>query len=230
MTISIELLETKTGHPLSAAGTYLTAPWDKSASRPLAAEQADPIAVSRTGASRVNLVWSPDSGLTARADLVIRATVSEPEPVDNYLVIWGDAELTTYPGYNLSDFHLTARHTFLADSVLITVVARRIDNSVIESDTLVPTYTRDSYWRIHQYRIEKFKGREEYNAYGDRWIADWAAFTGDSMEMDLDDYEAASGWNWGYRLWLREIDDQDRPGLTTVPSGWTQTGTGEGYA
>jgi hypothetical protein len=118
-------------------------------------------------------------------------------------------------------------HTFSADSSLVTVDAYN-GLTLIESGSLALGFTRSAYYHIHQYRVERFKGRLEYCEPGRLWVPDWQAFTGAAGEMDYYDYDALPGWNWGYRIWLRSLDAQGLPDLTMVPSAWVQTGSGEG--
>jgi hypothetical protein len=162
----------------------------------------------------VNLVWSPDSGWAPRADIKVRLQLRGTIPVHAFTVDWGDGTpLETVPGCGLPNFTASLQHTYWADSVLVVVTACNDSMSPIEAGSVAVSIARSSNYLIHQFRVERFKGEVNYHSYNKRWLQDWVGYTGSAYQLNFNDTDAPSGWTWGYRLWLREVDDQGRPGL-----------------
>lgn len=229
MTIQLTVLKTTSGWPLTSAGDFVQAPWNDSPLHPIAAEQAPSIGVSRFDASTVELTWSPDSGQPVRAEAWVQLQLRGTSPVHHFLVDWGDGTSSeVVPGLGIPNLTKSLHHLFLASSTIITVDAYDANNNLVDIGFTPLSIVLSSEYNVSQYRIERFKGKVNYNAHGERWVPDWRTYTGSYYDKNIKDYEASSGWNWGYRLWLREEDDQGRPGLIMIPSEWAQTGTGEG--
>jgi hypothetical protein len=229
--ITLTQTRTENGYPLTESGLEFQEPWSDSPQSRAAAEQAPVITVTKVAGTGIQLQWSPDSGQTARSDVWLTIDVSDSATPVAYLQIdWKDGgAVQTVQCYGVRDFSRTIMHTYTADpSADISVTTYDGNDGSIESQTLALSFTRNSYYRIGQYRVERFKGKLSYNEYDARWYPDWTEFTGDSDEMDYYDYDANLNWNWGYRLWLREVDEQDRPDLVMVPSEWAEVGEGEG--
>lgn len=230
MTIDIDILKQAPGIPLTPGDPSFPGPWNDSPERLMAQEAAPALTVTRIGPSQVRLQWDPDTGQAIREDVWISFEVADsPESVDHIVLDWGDGSTPeVLPGYGLPTILLRRKHTYLAASVGVTVSTYETDNTLIESTYEAITLARSSEQRISQYRVERYKGRPEYSEPNRRWVPDWADYTGASQEKDYNDYDADDAWNWGYRLWLRDVDDQDRADLTMIPSAWQTTGTGEG--
>jgi hypothetical protein len=229
MTINLTVPKTTSGWPLTPADSFVQAPWNDSPEHPVATEPAPNIAVSRVDGGTVNLNWGIDSGRAPRADAWLKIQMRGSIPISFYLVDWGDGgSPEAVNGLDVENLTLRLSHTFLADSILIQVAAYDADLNLVEADSVALSITRSSDYLIHQYRIERFKGRYNYHVYNRRWIPDWTDYTGSVYQTNFNDYDAPSRWNWGYRLWLREVDDQGRPDLIMRPSSWVDTGTGEG--
>ena len=227
MSIVITKSELVSGVPVTSAGTLMRAPWAGSPPVRPAVEQAPAPTITRIG-DLVRIRWSPSSGGTPRADISIHVEAHCPTWISMYRIRWGDGSPDTLvPGLGVKDRIFDVSHTFLADSVLITVEAWQ-QLWLVESAILVIAPSRSANYRIHQYRVERFKGRVGYTEPGQLWVPDWQVFADDAGEMDYYDYSALPRWNWGYRLWLRTLDAQSLPDLVLVPSPWIQTGSGEG--
>jgi hypothetical protein len=226
--IAAELIRQDSGVPLTDSQQQLQLPWTTSPDFPVAVEQApDPTVTVVANGNRIQ--WSPDSGGTPREDVWLQVDVSESaEPVHFMLVHWQDGNHDTVFAYNTRDFGRLLQHTYLSDpSGSIDILTYDDSHVFIEGTTVAITPNRSSNHRIHQFRIERFRGRLGYSLPGKLWIPDWVDYRG-GTQMDFIDMEGDPNWNWGYRLWLREFTDQGRPGLTMVPSNWMETGQGEG--
>jgi len=229
MSIDLTVLKTTSGWPLTPSDELIRVPWEDSPPQPAAVETASSPAVSRVDGETVNINWSPASGLGPRADAYIKLQLRGSIPVSYFMVDWGDGgPIEAVSGLDLPNLTLRLNHTFSIDSNLIQVVAYDRDLNPVDLGSVALSISKSSNWLIHQYRIEKFKGRFNYQLYGQRWLQDWTDYTGSVYQTNFNDYDAPSTWNWGYRIWLREVDDQVRPGYVMIPSGWVETGTGEG--
>lgn len=229
MTINLTVLRTTSGWPLTPSGIFVQEPWNDSPRHPAALETAPSIAVSRVDGGTVNLVWSPDSYQADRADVRIRLQLRGSVQVSYFLVDWGDGgSPEVIDGMDLPNLTLQLEHLYLAASTLIQVSAYDAGSILVDSNSVAVSIVRSSDYLIHQYRIERFKGKVNYQIHNKRWYQDWVEYTGSAFETNVNDYDAPNGWNWGYRLWLREVDDQDRPNLIMNLSAWVETGTGEG--
>jgi hypothetical protein len=227
--IAAELIRQDPGVPLTEANQLLQLPWTTSPDFPVSVEQVpDPTVTPQADGNRIQ--WSPDSGGTAREDVWLEVQITEsPQPVNFILVHWQDGNHDTLFGMTVTTLTRRVLHAYLADpSSAIEVLSYDENGAFIEGTTVAATLTRSSNYRISQYRIERFRGRLGYTLPGALWIPDWTDFDGSSGQMDFVDAEGDSGWNWGYRIWLREFADHGRPGLTMVPSNWVETGQGEG--
>jgi hypothetical protein len=231
MAIALDLIRTESGYPLTPAGSYIRLPWDDSPEFPVSVEQAPVITVTPPTTDGVRLQWSPDTGLTNRCDVWVEIDVTSSSKGVAYMKVnWKDGVTDTIQTFGMTTFRMVVTHSYftnplaLGDPILVQTYDKT--DTLIESDTLAGTITLSTLWRIHQCRIERFKGSESYAHPSERWVHDWIPY--DDASLDFYDADAYTGWNWGYRLWLREVDDQDRPGLTMVPSSWVETGTGEG--
>lgn len=224
--INLQLAKWEPGYPLTDSGQRIRAPWDDSPEYPVAVEEAPAILVTRVSPSLVNLEWWAGLEEAATGDLWIDVTADVAEPVHHYVIDWGDFATDVKPGYNLKQFHFQARHQNHHGEANVFVYAYTAADVLIESQTLAPTWHLAATYRVAQYRIERFKGRFQYAEQGKRWLQDWSPVPstyGATLQI-----EATDRWNWGFRLWLREVDAQGRPGLIMVPSAWAATGTGEG--
>jgi hypothetical protein len=225
--INVQLIKWETGYLLTDSGQRIRAPWDDSPEYPVAVEEAPPIVVTRITPSLVQLEWTAGlDGPPATADVWIDVTVDAAQPVDHYVIDWGDFSSDVKPGYGLKVFHFQAKKEHIFGEAGVFVSAYDANDILIESQIFTPTWHLLAVHRVSQYRIERFKGRFQYAEQGKRWLQDWSPIP-TTYNGDLQ-IEATDRWNWGFRLWLREVDDQGRPGLIMVPSAWAATGTGEG--
>lgn len=227
MTITITVTKTTSGWPLHSS-SIVRQPWNDSPEYLVAVEQVPPIVLSRVNTSTVALAWLPGPAGSARADVHITTQVRGNVPIDHLLISWGDGGTDVVPAYGLSNLTVRSTHFFLIASTLITIRAYDSLNVLVDTGSESISLVLSTNYLIHQYRIEKYKGSDNYHIYNGRWLQDWVTYSGAASQTNFNDYAAPSGWNWGYRLWLREVDDQGRPGLMTLPSAWAKTGTGEG--
>lgn len=235
MTIAAEVTRTVSGVPLTFASRFGYGPWADSPTFPVSVEQAPVIALTPEAGSGVRLQWTPESGDTPQQSVWLTVTVSDSARPVRYLKInWQDGgAVEVIDIASLTDFVMVINHVY-SSYTGTRIVASTYDASDVLIETtggsIGQSFTADfsSYYGIHQYRIERFRGRIGYSLPGELWIPDWTDFDGSSGQMDFYDTEAYPAWNWGYRLWLREFDVNERPGIVIVPSDWVQTGSGEG--
>lgn len=226
--ITIETIKETSGVHLTDSGVRGHGPWNTSPEYPMAIEQAPTPIVTRTGATKVRLSWSPESGAAACAHLWLDVLTDMATPATLYTIDWGDGTpLDTISGYALPEFHFQATHVFYANSVLVTIRAYA-GAVLIETETHAIAPTLSSWWKVDQYRMLCYKGRIGFTEPSRGWFPDWRAFTGDPDEMLYEDLVAVDTWNWIYQLWLRDLDDHGLPDLAMQPSILVATGTGEG--
>lgn len=228
MSITITVERRQSGAPLTAAGARGKSPWTTTPEFPQAAEQAPDPVVTRLSGSAVNVAWSPLSGQPAQEAVNIYVEITGSPKYNKIAIDWGDGSPVEFiPAMSFPDYSFRRSHVYQAAASQIRVDT--VNGSfIVDTGILSFSPVLSSYWAIGQYRIERFKGSHQYGLLYKRWIPDWSPFTGAAHEMNLTDYEAPGTWNWGYRIWLRSIDDQELPDLTMVPSNWVETGTGEG--
>lgn len=221
MTISLTALSNVSGVPVTPSNGYVTGqPWNTSPSYPAAVEQASPISLSRIDSETVELTWDADSGEAPRATVKIRLQLRGNTSVSHFVIDWGDgtpAEVVSALGlFNLT---LQLEHVYTVGSTSIQVDAYDASNVLVDAASLAVSITLSSVWAVDQYRIEKYKGAVNYHEPGKRWLQDWAEYTGVAAQLSFNDYNAVDSWSWGYRLWLRSVDDQGRPDLVIL-SPW----------
>lgn len=225
--ITSRVIRSTTGVPLTDSGGYGKYPWSDSPLFPAANEQAPTPTLARPDVNTLQISWSPESGRPAQADLWVEFAVESPQHVTQYQIDWGDGSTDTELGYGLPAMRLQLSHSYYVAAANVTI---RSYNALglIETHTLAVDVEPSSWWRVHQYRILRFKGRLGYHKPSESWYPDWREFTGAPDEMTITD-QAHLNWNWLYQLWLRDLDQQGLPDLTMQPSEWAQTGLGEGF-
>jgi hypothetical protein len=184
-----------------------------------------------------HIQWDPESGQTAREDTWFKITVTNsPTPVSYMTIQWLDGSSTvTKQCYRARNLSRIIMHTYLATPPPSYIIPNLFVRTFDSSDTLIEILNsgydpeRSSYYRVNQYRIERYKGSLGYSDGKGSWFPDWTPFEyTDGYKMDFYDTVANPNWNYGYRLWLRYKDDQDEPRLHMIPSNWVETGSGEG--